>query len=126
MLWEKYQLECNQMRQKNTLKMQLLWHGTNKTAPELIYSSLVGFDLRMGRPDGMWGQAIYFAQEASYSLNFYAYEQSGSKQIFLAEVLTGDHVEWPQDQSLKKPPVKKGSKDEYDSVKGFTRGSMGI
>jgi len=36
-------------------RVELLWHGTSKTEPELVYTSLEGFDLRMGRPDAMWG-----------------------------------------------------------------------
>lgn len=104
-------------------RVELLWHGTTNTEPELIYTSLEGFDMRMGRDDAMWGKAVYFAEQASYSLTFYAYSASGCKQIFLAEVLIGDCVDYPQGNYKKPPEKKQGSKEEYDSIRGHTRGS---
>ena len=70
----------------------------------------------------MWGKAVYFAQNASYSLNYSFKEDSGLRKMFLAEVLLGDFVKLEQ-QSLIKPPNKPGTTIEYDSVKGHTNGS---
>jgi hypothetical protein len=44
----------------------LLWHGTRENKPSLIYDSQEGFDKRFSSK-GMWGEAIYFAVNASYS-----------------------------------------------------------
>ena len=63
----------------------------------------------------MWGRAIYFAVNASYSSNSYAYTNGGNKMMFFAEVLIGDTVSLPS-QKLVKPPVKPGTTIEYDSV----------
>jgi hypothetical protein len=38
----------------------------------MIYESQEGFDKRYANENGMWGPAIYFAQNASYS-HAYAY-----------------------------------------------------
>ena len=47
-----------------------LWHGTSSTNPKMIYESQEGFDMRYGNPDCMWGKAVYFAVNASYSYNY--------------------------------------------------------
>lgn len=52
--------------------MEPLFHGTSKTAPELIYQSEEGFNLNYSNV-GMWGKANYFAFNSSYSNKDYAY-----------------------------------------------------
>jgi len=81
--------------------------------------------MRFGRA-GMWGNGNYFAVNASYSDN-YAYSSSdGTKQMFLAKVLTGRSIKLKSDKSLRMPPVinpsVKGNM-RYDTVNGYTNGS---
>jgi hypothetical protein len=54
----------------NANEMQL-FHGTRSLLPSEIYTCEKGFDLRFAN-SGMWGIAVYFAENASYS-NGYAY-----------------------------------------------------
>jgi hypothetical protein len=49
--------------------------------------------MRFGK-GGMWGTAVYFAVNASYS-NAYAYKENNHKILFLGEVLVGDHIDLP-------------------------------
>jgi hypothetical protein len=96
-IWRRYQLECDQMQQKlgRTPTKMFLWHGSSTTDPNLIISSQEGFDMRFGNPDCMWGKAVYFAKNASYSQS-YAYKTiNNCKQMFLAEVLIGETVQLP-------------------------------
>ena len=119
-LWRKFQVELEQLKQKlkKDLKPELLWHGTSETNPQFIISGQEGFDMRYGRENGMWGRAVYFAQNAKYSYS-YAFQANGSRQMFLAEVILGDSVLLAQ-QSLIKPPNNPNNGMEYDSVQGFT------
>ena len=48
-----------------------LFHGTSDNDQQQIYDSEEGFDMQFSA-SGMWGQANYFAVNASYS-NSYAY-----------------------------------------------------
>ena len=70
--------------------------------------------MRFGRETCMWGRAVYFAFNASYS-NSYSYRNGLERQMFLGEVLLGDFIALPQ-QNLVKPPNKIGTTIEYDSV----------
>ena len=127
-LWSKYAFCRQRMKIKNgdsNVNEALLFHGPRQTTPETIYTSEYGFDFRFGS-SGMWGKGAYFAGNASYS-NDYAYNLPhpyGTKQMFLAYVLTGISVEHPVDSNLDKPPLKPSSTQErYDSVKGNTGSS---
>ena len=75
---------------------------------------------------GMWGTGIYFAVKAKYS-DKYAYKANdGTRQMFLAKVLTGDSIELPPRRDLRMPPIKEESSEEiirYDTVKGSTQNS---
>ena len=53
------------------IKTMDLHHGTSHIPPDLIYTYEESFDMRF-TPRGMWGTAIYFSANASYS-NEYAY-----------------------------------------------------
>jgi hypothetical protein len=69
-----------------------LWHGTSTTSPDVIFTSQEGFDMRFGNPGCMWGKAVYFAVNASYSQSYSFADNNGSKQMFLAEVVLGDSI----------------------------------
>ena len=93
------------------------WHGC-RVAPEKIWGSNDGFLTNYAK-SGMWGKAIYFAKNASYSLD-YAYDHSdGVKGMFFARVLLGNCKDTGtnNDSSLIVPP------EGYNSVQGRTGGS---
>ena len=102
-----------------------LFHGTKNTQPSEIYSGEYGFDMTFCT-SGSWGIGTYFAQNASYSCSSYAFElSSGKRQVFLAQVLTGDVYNSPSDSSLRRPPKKNESVSglRYNSVSGDGGGS---
>ena len=138
-IWQKYVQHKKMMAEKNGkdgVNEKELFHGTRNNDPGLIYDSEEGFDMRYS-DKGLWGQANYFAENASYSNN-YAHATSAGKQMFLVKVLTGETANIPQDRSLRMPPEKKQpgfissllstnevqlGKMKYDSVCGVTGGS---
>ena len=141
-LWEKYCQHKERMSRKGSERVneKELFHGSSSTAPEEIYKSEEGFDIRFSR-QGMWGQGNYFAESAQYS-NSYAYKspstdqslyhqlfygtQDNTRQIFLVKVLTGDSCSSPPDKSLRMPPYKSlisSEKIHYDTVNGMALGS---
>ena len=127
-LWEKYVMTRNRMSRKNNGKIneRELFHGSRKCRAHNIYDSEEGFDMRYSS-EGMWGQANYFAENASYS-NSYAYELTdGSREILFAKVLTGDSCKCASDRSLRLPPLKgvhtRFQQERYDTVEGETGGS---
>ncbi|XP_062505158.1 protein mono-ADP-ribosyltransferase PARP11-like isoform X2 [Corticium candelabrum] len=124
-LWIKYQLAKDRLKIKNEdeeVNEKLLFHGTRRTKPSQIYTWPNGFDLAYARPR-LWGKAIYFAENASYSKD-YSYEIPNSynhRQMFLAKVLTGVCCNnAPQDSRRTKPEVHGRM---YDSLSGMANGS---
>ena len=80
--------------------------------------------MRMGNDGCMWGKAVYFAQNASYSKNYsFKVEKSSKLKFFFAEILLGDIVTLAQDNSIKKPPINHKTGSNFDSIQGFTQGS---
>ena len=75
----------------------MLFHGTRENKPELIYNGEEGFNM-LHSEGGMWGKAIYFAQNSSYS-HAYRYRNvaNGTRQIFFARVLVGQSIALPAD-----------------------------
>ena len=136
-LWDKYhqhKMRLNKKLRENINEMEL-FHGTRENDPKLIYEGEHGFDMRYSN-QGMWGQANYFAVNASYC-NDYSYRTpDGFKEIFWVKVLTGDSHRCEPNRSLRKPPVKPTgdsnesgsffqlSRPEYDTVTGETGGSQ--
>ena len=65
----------------------------------------------------MWGRAVYFAVNASYS-NEYAHRfQNNTKELLYCKVIVGNAYECLPDNKIRNPPLG------YTSVKGFTQGS---
>ena len=123
-LWEKYVFHARRMKEKNkgNLSERELFHGTSGTLPEKIYADEEeGFDMRFSRR-GLWGQGNYFAERASYSDNYAYQDPNGTKQFFLAKVLTGDSTELKSDEKLRMPPLKNDGTTRYDTVNGITHG----
>ena len=133
-LWDKYVTQKNRLKLKNNgnISEKELFHGTRGNDPKLIYEGEDGFDMRYSN-SGMWGQANYFAVNASYS-NGYAHSiGNGYKEMFLVKVLTGDSCNCSSNSSLRMPPFKGGSASggkyqftqmRYDTVTGQTGGSQ--
>ena len=123
-LWEKYYQHCDRMKRKNNgvINEKLLFHGTRKIQPSSIYQDEEGFDMRFGRA-GMWGNGNYFAVNASYSDNYAHHLPDGTRQMFLAKVLTGRSIELQPDNTLRLPPTMQGNL-RYDTVHGETKGSQ--
>jgi len=129
-LWEKYCTMKKLMEKKNNniANEMSLFHGTRNTKPITIYNSQEGFDMRHASVGSMWGTALYFAYNASYSNNFAYLCENGEKQIFMAKTALGDVIHiMPNDPNLKKPKVKGkngvGITEDYDSVSGDTGGT---
>ena len=132
-LWKRYAQHRKMMEEKNNgaVNEMELFHGTRQNDPKEIYDSEEGFDMRFSA-DGMWGQANYFAVNASYSDSYahtsYGYTTSRHREMFLAKVLTGDSHDCSS-RSLRMPPLKTSaegvelSQVRYDTVTGITRGS---
>ena len=120
-LWEKYSQHSERMKRKNkdVVNEKLLFHGTRNTAPSCIYQDEEGFDMRFSNA-GLWGNGNYFAVNASYSHNYAHHLSAGTRQMFLAKVLTGYSVKLNSDRSLRMPPVMPHSIKRYDTVTGVT------
>ena len=133
-LWERYVFQRKRLGIKNGGRINELelFHGTRSNDPKVIYENEDGFDMRYSA-QGMWGQANYFAVNASYSHNYAHATPDGAREIFLVKVLTGDSYDCPSNSSLRKPPMKAsgpgGSGEvsftqvQYDTVTGVTNGS---
>ena len=132
-LWEKYILHKRRLSVKNSgsVNEKELFHGTRGNDPKVIYESEDGFDMRYSA-QGMWGNANYFAVNASYSTGYAYRTPDGNKEMFLVRVLTGDSCDCPSNSSLRMPPQKQSSATtgavqlgqmKYDTVTGMTGGS---
>ena len=136
-LWEKFSLERKQMKKRNSgeLNEKLLFHGSRKTDPHSIASSLKGIDFRYSSRarNLMWGTGAYFAVNASYSDNYAHSAEGGLKKLILVRVLTGKSYSYGkrQDPTLTRPPILSSllsaSTSEqgkpFDTVNGDTNGS---
>ncbi|UJR19861.1 hypothetical protein I4U23_022994 [Adineta vaga] len=129
-LWSHYAFRRREMKKELRIMPNLqiemeLFHGTRDALPSEVYNGDCGFDMRFST-SGIWGIGTYFAQKASYSCNSYAYSTpNGKKQVFLAQVLTGDVYDCQPNGSLRHPPKKneRVSGLRYNSVSGDTGGS---
>ena len=131
-LWSHYANRRREMKNdlSDTPNLQIekeLFHGTRTALPTEVYDGDCGFDMRFST-SGMWGIGSYFAQNASYSCSGYAHTlPNGKRQVFLAQILTGDVHNCPSNSNLRMPPKKNkssGSSLRYNSVSGVTGGSQ--
>ena len=134
-LWERYVFQQKRLGVKNggNVNELELFHGTRSNDPKLIYENEDGFDMRCST-QGMWGQANYFAVNASYSHRYAHTTSDGYKEMFLVKVLTGYSCDYHSNacSSLRKPPMKStGASGEvsftqvqYDTVTGVADGSQ--
>jgi hypothetical protein len=78
----------------------------------------------------MWGQGIYFAENASYSDSYAHSLPNNARQLLYCYVVLGDCTAIGPNKDLRLPPAKnpyadhsKLKIDRFDSVEGFTGGS---
>ena len=130
-LWRKYMDKSREMDEfgGGVLNEKLLFHGSRRNNPELIYRSDTSFDMRFSN-DGLWGRGNYFAVNASYSDAFAYTEGSlGLRKMLAAWVLTGHSYESSQRHYTRPPSLDNDSGEQgqvsrrYDSVTGTTGGS---
>lgn len=129
-LWERYARHRERIRLKNNGQCNEmdLFHGTRGTMPSQIFNGEEGFDMRFC-VKGLWGIGTYFAEKASYSDSYAHSPSGGTKQMFLAKVLTGHYVDKQPDDKLRMPPSKQDgggmfAETRYDSVRGVAEGSQ--
>lgn len=119
LLWKNYCFAKHSLKLKGNAEEKLLFHGTRKTDPKLIYEGKEeGFDMRFCF-QGLWGIGCYFHQNAIYSATNYCYKNPESNNfiILLANVLVGNSIMLPQDRTLRLPPFLKDNNNvRYDSV----------
>ncbi|CAF1167466.1 unnamed protein product [Rotaria sordida] len=129
-MWRHYAFRHLELKKELSHKPNLqiemeLFHGTRATLPSEIYNGEYGFDMTFST-SGMWGIGTYFAKNALYSCSGYDYKlPNGKRQVFLAQVLTGDVYDCKSDSNLRRPPKKNETKSglRYNSVSGDTGGS---
>ena len=126
LLWSRYYDCARRMDEHNNgvTNEKNLFHGTRTVNPQDIYKGDAGFDMRFSN-NGMWGRGNYFAVNASYS-NDYAHHANGSRQMMMANVLTGYQYKCQPDSTLRIPPVRDAGgamTRRYDCVTGNTGGS---
>ena len=121
-LWGKYINEKNSLHHQNKGRVneKELFHGTRGNDPKEIYNGQQGFDMRLSN-SGLWGQANYFAVNASYS-HGYAFTRGGYREMFLVKVLTGDSYESPQNSQLRLPPEKETTQAHHKTAVASNRG----
>ncbi|XP_053380787.1 protein mono-ADP-ribosyltransferase PARP14-like [Mercenaria mercenaria] len=103
---KKKQLEAQNPNAKNE---NFLWHGTSNEAIDSINSH--GFNRSYcGKNATVYGQGVYFAVNASYSLQdrYSTLDFTAVKRVYYCRVLTGDYTEGKRDMKWL-PPNKKFS-----------------
>lgn len=137
-LWSSYDFQRTKLAQKLTgsadveaaagaLNEKLLFHGTRRAEPRLIYDGEAGFDVRHSAVTGFWGLALYFAEKASYS-HAYAYvlpDGSGHRQFFLARAVLGNIKELPKTRDLRYPPPVEGGANAAAAAAAAASGGGG-
>jgi len=98
---------------------KLLWHGSGDLAPAIIYGDVhYGWKINYASAKNLWGPGLYFGEDASYCDKYTFRTSSGSRQVFLAEVITGDDIISLEDATIREPWLKEDGKTRYDSVCG--------
>jgi len=98
---------------------RLLWHGTGETKPSEIYEDdRFGWKINYSSQKNLWGNGLYFGEDAQYCHKYVSKLPNGRRQIFLAEVIVGDDIISLEDDSLREPFKKEDGKTRYDSVFG--------
>jgi len=119
-----WQFNLEKLKEKNHhAKIQytrLLWHGSGTLPPTVIYQdNESGWKTTYATPKNLWGPGLYFGEDASYCHKYTFVTPEGKRQVFLAEVITGDDIISLEDQNIREPAVKEDDGiTHYDSVCG--------
>uniref|UniRef100_A0A3Q4N3Z7 Si:ch73-252i11.1 n=1 Tax=Neolamprologus brichardi TaxID=32507 RepID=A0A3Q4N3Z7_NEOBR len=113
-LWEKFQMQKNQMKTKNkggNVTEEKLFHGTDSKFVDTICHH--NFDWRIcGTHGTAYGKGSYFARDARYSHNYTG--DTDVRDMFISRVLVGDFTKGSSD--YRRPPSKDGGGiNFYDS-----------
>ena len=132
-LWQRYkgQLALRAKANGGDANERWLFHGTGKTAPQLIWrDGDGGFDARLSQGKYFGANGVYFSESAHYS-DSYSHmlccgkdrhtcncRSDGSAQMFLASVACGNSKGYgtAKDPALERPPPLPGSSKLYASV----------
>ncbi|XP_077171094.1 uncharacterized protein LOC143826268 [Paroedura picta] len=113
-LWVSYCWKRSWMDKKNPDGVQnerILYHGT---CPENWCSiQEIGFKSTC-RKGGLYGQGIYFSEDAAHSAFYAKPDSSGHRFMFQTRVLTGEFTRGEEKMVL--PPIKPGGEGRYDSL----------
>ncbi|XP_068093937.1 protein mono-ADP-ribosyltransferase PARP10 [Hyperolius riggenbachi] len=106
LLYNQYQLKKQRMQMIDPNKPveRLLYHGTSEDSTKEICHG--GFNRSFcGKNAALYGQGVYFAQEAELSMrdNYSPPNKEGKKFVFLARVLTGEYTVGKE--SMRTPPL---------------------
>ncbi len=117
-----------ELNEGKEIKEMLLFHGTRKTDPKVIYEDKEDcFNINYTGEGNLLGRGTYFAERPEYSVN-YSYKESGLGNIysmFYCQVLVGESQKCPghsgdiRDTTFK-DPVKR---IKYESMTDFLQGS---
>jgi len=109
--------------------VRLLFHGTSRTKPSVIYESSEGWQIQYANNAGKWGAGCYFAEDSKYSGRKYSYKVNRvTYQMFLAEVIVGEPFFSPKPTKYKLPPQRQWQSStfpnlNYDSVQAVDHGT---
>ena len=120
-LWENYVFERKRLASKGNATEKMLFHGSRANDPKSIYSGIEeGFDLRLANV-GTIGKGLYFAEDAAYSANGFAFLNSnGNSVLIYANVLVGEFCIGGNSTYVMPPMMPGESELRYDSVKHET------
>ena len=98
-------------------KVKHLWHGSRTAAPEKIYGSDEGFDVKLASLGGRHGAGIYFAIESRYSVPHYCWRHpNGEYGLFYAATLPGE-TGTAVDTCRRQPKINPKSNLPFDCVR---------
>jgi len=101
-LLDKYTSEKIFLTEQNgsDVRELMMFHGTRKNNPELIYNDLEeSFNINYANM-GSYGKGIYFAKRSSYSNNYCYIDSKHNKQMFYCLVLAGKSEIYNGSQTL--------------------------
>ncbi|XP_046856473.1 protein mono-ADP-ribosyltransferase PARP9-like isoform X2 [Xenia sp. Carnegie-2017] len=126
-LYELYNVKRKAMKEKYgdadfADKEKYLFHGTSKDNVEKINSGGLNRSFA-GKNATVFGKGIYFARDASYSINekYSSKDANGLRYVYYARVLVGDYAKG--DSTMLVPPSKNTAdpNETYDSVVNDTK-----
>jgi len=113
-------IKCDNNNNDDSIQYtRLLWHGSGGLAPPVIYEDVhYGWKINYASEKNLWGKGLYFGEDVQYCHKYVYKTPEGRRQIFLAEVITGDDIICLEDGTIKEPWMKEDGKTRFDSVCG--------